>query len=73
MNNHDSNANNAVENLAEIDLFADELDDRMNAAAVAGTVSSATCLSSASSFGTSCAACACTTSSLCSASFATPS
>ncbi len=64
--NNDQN----VENFADIDLFADELDDRMNAAAVAGTVSSTTCLSSASSFGTSCAACACTTSSLCSASMA---
>ncbi|HVH33954.1 hypothetical protein ACFJIW_19395 [Tahibacter sp. UC22_41] len=63
--NHDD------KNFADIDLFADELDDRMNAAAVAGTVSSTTCLSSASSFGTSCAACACTTSTLCSAGAAT--
>ena len=57
------------DNNNDIDLFADELDDRMNAAAVAGTVSSATCLSSASSTGTSSAACGCSFSSLCSASF----
>lgn len=53
----------------DIDLFADELDDRMNAAAVAGTVSSGTCLSSASTGGTSSASCGCSFSSLCSASF----
>lgn len=57
------------DNNNDIDLFADELDDRMNAAAVAGTVSSGTCLSSASSTGTSSAACGCSFSTLCSASF----
>lgn len=52
-----------VDNLEDTDLFADELDERYNA----GTVSSATCLSSASCAGTSSASCACSTSSLCSA------
>ena len=47
--------------LQEIDLFADELDERLNA----GTVSSTTCVSSASS-ATSCASSLCTTSTLCS-------
>lgn len=59
------------DDLAEIDLFADELDDRMNAAAVAGTVSSTTCISSASCAGTSTASCACCFSCLCSASVQT--
>jgi hypothetical protein len=52
-----------IEELEETDLFADELDERYNA----GTVSSTTCLSSASCAGTSSASCLCTTSSLCSA------
>jgi hypothetical protein len=46
----------------EIELFADELDERLNA----GTVSSSTCFSSASSAG-SCASCSCCFSCLCSA------
>lgn len=52
-----------IEDMEEQDLFADELDERYNA----GTVSSSTCLSSASCAGTSSASCACTTSSLCTA------
>lgn len=63
---HNNQQDNA--NIEDFDLFADELDERMNAAAVAGTVSSTTCISSASCAGTSTASCACTTSTLCSAS-----
>ena len=48
------------EEALEMDLFADELDQHMNA----GVVSSTTCLSSASS-ATSCASCGCCFSSLC--------
>lgn len=48
-----------------IDLFADELDDRMNGGPVG--VSSASCASSASSAGTSSASCGCCFSSVCSA------
>jgi len=48
------------EDALEMDLFADELDQRLNA----GTVSSSTCISSASC-GSSCASCACCFSSLC--------
>jgi len=48
------------EEALEMDLFADELDQRLNA----GTVSSTTCISSASC-GSSCASCACCFSSLC--------
>jgi len=59
--------NDNIDNIADIDLFADELDDRMNAATVSGTVSSTTCLSSASCAGTSTASCACCFSCLCSA------
>lgn len=46
--------------LEETDLFADELDTRLNA----GAISSGSCSSSASS-ATSCASCACTFSCLC--------
>ena len=52
------------EELEDMDLFADELDERYNA----GTVSSTTCLSSASS-GTSCASCGCCFSCLCTSDF----
>ncbi|MCA9961045.1 MAG: thiocillin family RiPP [Anaerolineales bacterium] len=55
---------NNFEELQDMDLFADELDERYNA----GTVSSTTCVSSASC-GSSCASCACSFSCLCSASF----
>jgi hypothetical protein len=61
------NQNDNIENIADVDLFADELDDRMNAAMAAGTVSSSTCISSASCAGTSSASCACCFSCLCSA------
>ena len=54
-----------VTELQDVELFADELDERLNA----GTVSSATCISSASSGGTSSASTLCTTSSLCSSEF----
>lgn len=58
MDLHDFNED-AVE-LEDTDLFADELDERYNA----GTVSSTTCISSAST-GTSCASCGCCFSCLC--------
>jgi len=51
----------------DLDLFADELDERMNASAVSAAVSSASSSSSASSAGTSSASCACCFSSVCSA------
>jgi hypothetical protein len=54
-----------MEELQDMDLFADELDERYNA----GTISSTTCISSASS-ATSCASCGCCFSCLCSYSFA---
>ena len=54
-----------VAELQDVELFADELDERLNA----GTISSATCISSASSGGTSSASSLCTTSSLCSSEF----
>jgi hypothetical protein len=54
-----------VEDLQDMDLFADELDERYNA----GTISSTTCISSASS-ATSCASCGCCFSCLCCFSFA---
>ncbi len=54
-----------INDLQEVELFADELDERLNA----GTVSSFTCMSSASTGGTSSASCLCSTSSLCSAEF----
>jgi hypothetical protein len=53
-----------LDELQDMELFADELDERYNA----GTVSSATCASSASS-ATSCASCGCTFSCLCSYDF----
>lgn len=49
-----------IELLQDMDLFADELDERYNA----GTISSTTCISSASS-ATSCASCGCCFSCLC--------
>lgn len=52
---------------ADLELFADELDERINALQAAGSVSSSTCISSASCGGTSSASCACCFSSLCSA------
>jgi len=52
------------EEALEMDLFADELDQRLNA----GSVSSSTCASSASS-ASSCASCACCFSCLCCYSF----
>ncbi|MCB0076406.1 MAG: thiocillin family RiPP [Anaerolineales bacterium] len=52
----------AFDELEDMELFADELDERYNA----GTVSSTTCLSSASS-ATSCASCGCCFSCLCTA------
>lgn len=55
---------NELDELQDMDLFADELDERYNA----GTVSSGTCASSASS-ATSCASCGCTFSCLCSYDF----
>ncbi|MCC2616147.1 hypothetical protein LJ739_07840 [Aestuariibacter halophilus] len=68
-----SNSEKAVEqpNLGELksddlDLFADELDERLNASAFAAAVSSASSSSSASSAGTSSASCACCFSCLCS-------
>lgn len=54
-----------VAELQDVELFADELDERLNA----GTISSATCISSASSAGTSSASTVCTASSLCSSEF----
>jgi hypothetical protein len=54
-----------INDLQEVELFADELDERLNA----GTVSSFTCMSSASTGGTSSASCLCSTSSLCSSEF----
>ncbi|MCB9127321.1 MAG: thiocillin family RiPP [Ardenticatenales bacterium] len=54
-----------IHELEDMDLFADELDERYNA----GAVSSGSCSSSASS-ATSCASCACTFSCLCSADVA---
>lgn len=57
MDLHDFNEN-AIED--DMDLFADELDERYNA----GTVSSTTCISSASC-ATSCASCGCCFSCLC--------
>ncbi len=56
-----------TDDLAHMDLFADELDDRVNAMQASGSVSSATCISSASCAGTSSASCACSASTLCSA------
>jgi hypothetical protein len=56
-----------VVDFEEMDLFADELDERYNA----GTVSSSTCVSSASS-ATSSASCACCFSCLCTGSVADP-
>lgn len=53
----------SLDMLEDTDLFADELDERYNA----GTISSTTCVSSASCAGTSSASCICTTSTLCSA------
>ncbi|MCC2616148.1 hypothetical protein LJ739_07845 [Aestuariibacter halophilus] len=70
MKNEQNNQLNQTQESVDLDLFADELDDRMNAAAVAGTVSSSTCISSASCGGTSSASCACSFSCLCSASIA---
>lgn len=66
MKNDNNNLDQTQESV-DLDLFADELDDRMNAAAAAGSVSSSTCLSSASCGGTSSASCACCFSCLCSA------
>jgi hypothetical protein len=57
MDLHDFNENATEE---DMDLFADELDERYNA----GTVSSTTCISSASC-ATSCASCGCCFSCLC--------
>jgi hypothetical protein len=57
---------NQSQDTTDLDLFADELDDRMNAAVASGTVSSSTCISSASCGGTSSASCACCFSCLCS-------
>jgi hypothetical protein len=54
-----------LDELQDMDLFADELDERFNA----GTISSASSSSSASS-ATSCASCGCCFSCLCSYSFA---
>ena len=48
---------------ADVDLFADELDERLNAGPAG--VSSSTCISSASCGGTSSASCACCFSCLC--------
>lgn len=60
MTQTDQSALVVVEAAEEMELFADELDERLNAA----TVSSTTCLSSASS-ATSCASCGCCFSCLC--------
>jgi hypothetical protein len=57
-----------IDELQDMDLFADELDERYNA----GTISSASSSSSASS-ATSCASCGCTFSCLCCFSFAAES
>lgn len=53
-----------IQELEDMDLFADDLDERFNA----GTVSSASSSSSLSS-ATSCASCGCSFSCLCSAEF----
>lgn len=53
-----------LDELQDMDLFADELDERFNA----GTVSSASSASSTTS-ATSCASCGCTFSCLCSFDF----
>ena len=66
MQNKDMNVTDVdINELQEVELFADELDERLNA----GTVSSFTCASSASTGGTSSASCLCSTSSLCSSDF----
>ena len=65
MKNDNKNLDQTQESV-DLDLFADELDDRMNAASAAASVSSSTCISSASCGGTSSASCACCFSCLCS-------
>ena len=66
LENKDASLNDVdINELQEVELFADELDERLNA----GTVSSFTCMSSASTGGTSSASCLCSTSSLCSSEF----
>ena len=65
--NNPSDLSADTDDLSHMDLFADELDDRVNAMQASGSVSSATCISSASSAGTSSASCACSASTLCSA------